>query len=319
MTAHEFFHLWNVKRIRPQSLEPIDYTKENYTRALWFSEGVTSTVENIILFRAGLLDEPGFLRKLGEQITELERRRRTCTQSAEVSSLDAWLEKYPFYRQPARSISYYNKGELLGVMLDLEVREASQGKASLRDVFQWMNKNYAQQGKFFPDSEGVRERGGRRFARGSGDRFLKNMLRDSTKFPGMISSRRSACASSRRTARWPTPDSSLSTISMPRLRCIRVRAGSEAERAGLKTGDDVLDLQRACGGVRLRTTDRRTASGRHDPRCAFAAMASNARVQWKVGSREQVEFDVKDVDNVTTQQKARRAAWLKGEAQLTGD
>jgi predicted metalloprotease with PDZ domain len=69
VTAHEFFHLWNVKRIRPQSLEPIDYTKENYTRALWFSEGVTSTAEDIILLRAGLLDEAGFLRKLGEQMT----------------------------------------------------------------------------------------------------------------------------------------------------------------------------------------------------------------------------------------------------------
>jgi predicted metalloprotease with PDZ domain len=75
VTAHEFFHLWNVKRIRPQSLEPIDYSKENYTRALWFSEGVTSTAEDFILLRAGLLDEAGFLRKLGEQITERSPRK----------------------------------------------------------------------------------------------------------------------------------------------------------------------------------------------------------------------------------------------------
>ena len=61
VTAHEFFHLWNVKRIRPQTLEPIDYTKENYTRALWFSEGVTSTAEGIIQLRAGLLDEKQYL------------------------------------------------------------------------------------------------------------------------------------------------------------------------------------------------------------------------------------------------------------------
>jgi len=74
VTAHEFFHLWNVKRIRPQSLEPVDYTRENYTRALWFSEGVTSTVENIILLRAGLLDERRYLERLGDQISELQRR-----------------------------------------------------------------------------------------------------------------------------------------------------------------------------------------------------------------------------------------------------
>ena len=65
VTAHEFFHLWNVKRIRPQSLEPIDYTRENYTRALWFSEGVTSTVENIILFRAGTAGRSGLPAQAG--------------------------------------------------------------------------------------------------------------------------------------------------------------------------------------------------------------------------------------------------------------
>ena len=63
VTSHEFFHLWNVKRIRPQTLEPIDYTKENYTRALWFSEGVTSTAEGIIQLRAGLIDEKQYLRR----------------------------------------------------------------------------------------------------------------------------------------------------------------------------------------------------------------------------------------------------------------
>src|SRR6266446_7024274 len=74
VTAHEFFHLWNVKRIRPQSLEPVDYTKENYSSALWFSEGVTNTVEDYILLRAGLLDEARYLKGLATEIGELERR-----------------------------------------------------------------------------------------------------------------------------------------------------------------------------------------------------------------------------------------------------
>src|SRR5580692_1183492 len=122
VTAHEFFHLWNVKRIRPRTLEPVDYTKENFTRALWFSEGVTSTAEGVIQLRAGLLDEKRYLELLGGEITELERRPAHLTQSAEESSLDAWLEGDPYYRRPERSISYYNKGELLGVVLDLAVR-----------------------------------------------------------------------------------------------------------------------------------------------------------------------------------------------------
>jgi predicted metalloprotease with PDZ domain len=156
VTAHEFFHLWNVKRIRPQSLEPIDYLKENYSSALWFSEGATTTAGNIVLLRAGLLDEARYLKGVAGEIAELERRPAHLTQSVEESSLDAWLEKYDYYRLPVRSISYYNKGYLLGVLLDLQVREATHGSASIREVFHWMNENYARKGLFFPDTQGVR-------------------------------------------------------------------------------------------------------------------------------------------------------------------
>src|SRR5258706_5920379 len=130
MVAHEFFHVWNVKRIRPQTLAPVDYTKENYTRALWFSEGVTSTVEQYALLQSRLIDERDFLRNLSGEISTLQNRPAHLTQSAEESSLDAWLEKYPQYRQPGRSISYYNKGFILGILLDLAMRKASGDEAS---------------------------------------------------------------------------------------------------------------------------------------------------------------------------------------------
>lgn len=77
VTSHEFFHLWNVKRIRPQTLEPIDYTRENFTRALWFSEGVTSTAEEIIQLRAGLIEEKQFVARLGEQSLSSRTAPRT--------------------------------------------------------------------------------------------------------------------------------------------------------------------------------------------------------------------------------------------------
>ena len=83
VSAHEFFHLWNVKRIRPQSLEPIDYTRENYTRALWFSEGVTSSVADLALLKADLLQPADYLQRLSSAITVLQSRPAHLKQSAE--------------------------------------------------------------------------------------------------------------------------------------------------------------------------------------------------------------------------------------------
>ncbi len=111
--------------------------------------------------RAGLLDEAGDLQTLANEIGELERRPARLAQSAEESSLDAWLEKYDYYRLPERSISYYNKGNVLGVLLDLQIREASRDTASLRDVFLWMNQN-AQKWTIVSRLRGRKERRGSR-------------------------------------------------------------------------------------------------------------------------------------------------------------
>ena len=132
--AHEFFHLWNVKRIRPQSLEPIDYTKEMYTRSLWFAEGVTSTYAAYAEVRTGLWTPNQFYEDLAFQIQELQDRPARKWQSVEESSLNAWLEKYPQYNQPEYSISYYNKGQLLGFFLDVLIRDATDNHKSLDDV-----------------------------------------------------------------------------------------------------------------------------------------------------------------------------------------
>ena len=114
VAAHEFFHLWNVKRIIPATLYPVDYAKEQYTRALWFAEGITNTYASYTLERTGLWTKQQLYHDLGAQITELESRPANLWQSAEQSSLDAWLEKYPLYNRPEFSISYYTKGQVLG-------------------------------------------------------------------------------------------------------------------------------------------------------------------------------------------------------------
>ncbi len=157
VSAHEFFHLWNVKRIRPQSLEPVDYTREMWTPSLWFAEGVTSTYAAYALERTGLWNHTQFLADLGAQITELEARPARTWQSAEESSLDTWFDKYPLYDRPDFSISYYNKGQLLGVALDILIRDATDNRASLDDVMRRMNQQYAQRGRFYADGAGIEE------------------------------------------------------------------------------------------------------------------------------------------------------------------
>ena len=156
VAAHEFFHLWNVKRIRPASLDPVDDTKEQFTRALWFAEGVTNTYGAYTLVRSGIWSKEKFYADLGEQITELEERPANHWQSAEQSSLDAWFEKYPLYNQPEYSVSYYTKGQVLGDLLDILIRDRTENAKSLDDVLRSMNTNFAKQGKAYRDSLDVR-------------------------------------------------------------------------------------------------------------------------------------------------------------------
>ncbi len=317
VTAHEFFHLWNVKRIRPQSLEPIDYTKENYTRALWFSEGVTSTVEDIILLRAGLMDEPRYLQEVGGQISELQRRQARLTQSAEESSLDAWLEKYAYYLQPERSISYYNKGDLLGLILDLKVRDASHGRASLRDVFQWMNQNYAKQGKFFPDSEGVRT-AAEAVCHQDFSAFFQRYVGGVEEIPWDDFFGTVGLHVVRRIVPLADPGFTAARNFDAPPSVLRIRSGSEAEKAGLAVGDVLLEIN---GRVSTADFERRLAQLHIGEvlHLKIRHRGSEREVQWRIGTRDEVEFELKDVDNVTTQQRARRAAWLRGESQSAGE
>jgi predicted metalloprotease with PDZ domain len=313
VTAHEFFHLWNVKRIRPQTLEPVDYTKANFTRALWFSEGCTSTAADIIQLRGGLMDERHLEQQLASAITELERRPAHLTQSAEDSSLDAWLEGNPYYRRSERSISYYNKGELLGIMLDLAVREASHGQESLRDVFRWMNDNYARKGRFFADSDGVREAAEAVTHADLGWFFVKYVAgteeipwNDFFRTVGL-----SVVAEQNSVA---DPSFTASRNFDGPMIVSAVSAGSEAERAGLRVGDTILEINGKAPG--LESSDDLAALAPDDTiTLKIRGRGAEHELKWKAGRRDELIYDLKDVQSITPAQQARRAAWLKGEAQ----
>jgi predicted metalloprotease with PDZ domain len=182
VSAHEFFHLWNVKRIRPASLEPVDYAKEQYTRALWFAEGVTSTYGSYTLVRTGIWSKQQFYADLSSGITELEARPSNRWQSAEQSSLDAWLEKYPLYNEPEYSVSYYTKGQVLGFLLDVLVRDRTNDEKSLDDLVRAMNAEFAKVGKYYRDSLDIRLMA-EKVAGGSFEEFFQKYVSGTEPFP----------------------------------------------------------------------------------------------------------------------------------------
>ena len=143
LVAHEYFHLWNVKRIRPVALGPFNYDQENYTHLLWVSEGMTEYYSKQILARAGVLTQAEYLGRLGNAITEVENTPGNRVQSAAESSFDAWIKYYrPNENAGNTQISYYSKGDLIGTWLDLNIAQATQGKKHLDDVFRLLYDTY---------------------------------------------------------------------------------------------------------------------------------------------------------------------------------
>lgn len=314
VTAHEFFHLWNVKRIRPKTLAAIDYTQANYTRALWFSEGVTSTAEGIIQLRAGLIDEKQYLNNLSDEITELERRPAHLTQSAEESSLDAWLEGYSYYRRPERSVSYYNKGELLGIMLDLALRDASHGQASLRELLQWMNVNYARKNRFFDDSNGVRE-AAEAVSHADLGWFFSKYVSGTEEIPWNEFLDSVGLRAVSETATEADPGFLGSRNFDGPMSVLAVTPGGEAERAGLQVGETVVELQGKPAGEESTQQLARLQPGDTVVVKVRSRRGAERELKWKVAGRQEVIYEVKDLERITPEQHARRAAWLKGEAQ----
>jgi len=143
LVAHEFFHLWNVKRIRPDALGPFDYTQENYTKNLWVAEGITDYYADLALRRANLITEEEYLAATARAFQQLQNTPGRLEQSAEESSFDSWIK---YYRQDENSInsqvSYYDKGAILGLLLDLEIRRRSDNRKSLDDVMRYLYTDF---------------------------------------------------------------------------------------------------------------------------------------------------------------------------------
>jgi predicted metalloprotease with PDZ domain len=155
LLAHEYFHLWNVKRIRPIALGPFDYENENYTHNLWFSEGITSYYADLINLRTKMVAPDAYLNDLAKDIAGVENTPGTQIESAASASWDAWIKYYrPNENSRNSTVSYYDKGALLGGILNMWIIQNTNGSKCLDDVFQLLYKNYyLKQGRGFTDAE----------------------------------------------------------------------------------------------------------------------------------------------------------------------
>ncbi|GGP18568.1 M61 family metallopeptidase [Silvimonas iriomotensis] len=152
LCSHEYFHTWNVKRIKPAAYAPYDLYSENYTRLLWAFEGITSYYDDLTLVRTGLITEQEYFDLLAQTLTGVERGAGRKRQNLEEASLDAWVK---YYRQDENSpnviVSYYTKGALAALCLDLTIRQHSKGKKSLDDVMRALWQRF---GKDFYSNKG---------------------------------------------------------------------------------------------------------------------------------------------------------------------
>lgn len=154
LVAHEYFHLWNVKRLRPVALGPFDYDNENYTTNLWTAEGFTSYYENKLLIRAGFTSQNTFLNDIIGGLGTVINTPGAKIQSASSSSFDAWIIGYrPNENSKNNAISYYSKGEIIGLLMDLEIANATKGAKSLDDVMKAMYEQGKQQKRGYTDAE----------------------------------------------------------------------------------------------------------------------------------------------------------------------
>ena len=316
-SAHEFFHTWNVKRIRPQTLEPVDYTKEMWTRALWFAEGVTNTYGAYALVRTGLWSAQQFYGNLAAQINELESRPAHRWQSVEQSSLDAWYEKYSLYTRPEESISYYNKGQIVGVMLDIEIRDRTENRASLDDVLRALNVEFAQRGRFYNDSDDVRAVA-ESVIHGSApkaDANLKDFFSryvsgtDEIPFSSILGraglgirdtgQRRSAFGFT------ITHDNGGSPV------IVSVEANSEAQRAGLREGDILLSLN---GESIPRTPERWLRDHHPDERATVKIRRGGEVMEFSVvlGRASEAIFQITELPDSSDKQRRIRDGMLHG-------
>ena len=321
--AHEFFHLWNVKRLRPAALGPFDYTHEVYTPSLWLAEGVTTYAGYLSLLRSGLWTPGQFLGRLADEIRSLEEEAGRALMSVEDSSFHAWF----FDRSPQMqetnfansTISYYNKGTLLGLLLDLEIQSRTQGTKSLFDVLSSLYRKFyeAPPATYYGPGRGYEEQdileAANEVAGSDFTAFFANYVRGTAPLPYS-----SVLADAGLALRVSVPAGSPPSIGagvLPDSRGVRVfsvQPGGASDRAGL--GRD--DLLIAVDNQSLATEDlgRRLSAYPPGASVPFTVERHGRRdiIYLTLDPPTPSLYSIQKLPGATPQQTAIRDRWLAG-------
>ncbi|MEP6819345.1 MAG: PDZ domain-containing protein [bacterium] len=322
--AHEFFHVWNVKRLRPLELGPWDFTRPLSTRALWVAEGITNYYGHLMKRRAGLWDDSAFLRRESQTITNIENAPGSHLMSAEDSSLSApFLDDAPHAQKTNldnTSVSYYPKGELIGFVLDLMIRGKTGGKASLDDVMRRMydefylkspNASYYLRGRGYTTEDF--ERVTSEVAGFDLHGFFSLHVRNVGMLPYDEALGYLGLSLVREQARQPfSAGIGIDWEVKDALTIDVVRPNSSAEDAGLQAGDEITSLGKKnvarenflLSLARYKQGDRVPITVKRDRQTIQATLV--------LGAPDRFEYRIEERKDATPQQKALRAAWLQG-------
>ena len=255
LASHEYFHTWNVKRIKPAAFSPYDLNQENYTQLLWAFEGITSYYDDLALLRAGLISAEQYLSLLGETATRVLRGSGRHKQSIAESSFDAWIK---YYRQdenaPNAIVNYYAKGCLAALALDLTIRANTDDKRSLDDVMRALWVRYGKRGLGVPE-DGVEQVAAEiagvdlkaffaSAVRGTGDLPIGKLLADFG-VEQVVRAAEGASDKGGKTAKKELPARAVLGVKVAEngeARLAQVYDGGTAQMAGLSAGDVVVAL-----------------------------------------------------------------------------
>ena len=317
LVAHEFFHLWNVKRIRPDALGPFDYTKENYTKLLWVAEGMTDYYARVVLRRTGLISDQDFLRETAQSIQDLQNTPGRLVQSAEESSFDTWIK---YYRQDENSVnsqvSYYDKGAILGLLLDLEIRKRSGGAKSLDDVMRYLyNEFYKKDRNYTPqDFQKTCEL----MAGSSLEQFFASYVRgrEELNYDAALGAAGLRLDLTRKADLTKAVEEAYLGADLAqeadRLMVKHVYAGSPAYEQGLNTGDQIMALNNMRANKEF--FEARLAEKRPGDLVTLTIFRSDdlSTLLIKLGRSTDATYRIVPVDNPSDQQKQIYQSWLSG-------